>query len=291
MKQLQIMQMRCLTFNAKYVKIILPIDYRGDCVMKKAVINLFIISSQLFIVGLFCGTMFNKNVNVEKHVSTIHNENLDKIATSVSLLFKNAQEESITDIENKMNDLKLEELPSVEEVDKELRKKEEENSASKKEIESVPLKSVEIEKYHDNLEMGFQVSEGNQTYSLDDYEFNVVVAVVAGEFDETFDDALGVVSVILNRCESEKWRNWAGTTPYQQVIKPGQFEIYFNDAYLKYMPGGSLYGGTKYNISRQAVIDGFGGIRNNSYLGFRAWWVSGYSDKYIVYGGNRYGYN
>lgn len=258
--------------------------------MKRALANIFVISCQLLIVGMFCGTMFNKNVNVEKHVSTIHNDNLNKIATSVSLLFKDQENDDITKVETKMEDLKLEELPSTDVIDNDLKKKEE-NKEEQKEVESVPLRSVEIEKYHDNIDMGFQVSEGNKTYSLDEYEFNVVVAVVAGEFDETFDDALGVVSVILNRCESDKWSNWAGTTPYQQVIKAGQFEIYFNGAYLKYMPGGSSYGGTKYNISRQAVIDGFNGIRNNSYLGFRAWWVSGYSDKYIVYGGNRYGYN
>ena len=39
------------------------------------------------------------------------------------------------------------------------------------------------------------------------------------------------------------------------------------------------------------VIDGFNGIRNNSYLGFRSWQSTGYSDKYVVSGGNRYGYN
>ena len=33
------------------------------------------------------------------------------------------------------------------------------------------------------------------------------------------------------------------------------------------------------------------GIRNNEYLGFRAWYLSNYSSKYIVSGGNRYGYN
>ena len=57
------------------------------------------------------------------------------------------------------------------------------------------------------------------------------------------------------------------------------------------MPGGSGYGTEKYNIAKQAVLDGLNGIRNNNYLGFRAWWVSGYSDKYIVQGGNRYGFN
>ena len=259
--------------------------------MKKTVINVFVIGSQLLIVGLFFGTIFNNDINVEKHVSTIHNANLNKIATSVSLLFSEGNEMDVQKVEDKMDDLKLEELPSTDIIDKDLLKKQAEQKNESKEVESVPLTSVEVEKYHDNIEMGFKVSEGNKTYELNEYEFNVVVAVVAGEFDETFDDALGVVSVILNRCDSDKWRSWAGTTPYQQVIRAGQFEIYFNGAYLKYMPGGSLYGGTKYNISRQAVTDGLNGIRNNSYLGFRAWWVSGYSDKYIVYGGNRYGYN
>ena len=57
------------------------------------------------------------------------------------------------------------------------------------------------------------------------------------------------------------------------------------------MPSGSKYGSSKYEIAKQAVLDGLNGIRNNNYLGFRAWWISGYSDKYIVSGGNRYGYN
>ena len=56
------------------------------------------------------------------------------------------------------------------------------------------------------------------------------------------------------------------------------------------MPGGSRYGSEKYNIAKQALIDGLNGIRNNKYLGFRAWYISGYSDKYIVDGGNRYAY-
>ena len=57
------------------------------------------------------------------------------------------------------------------------------------------------------------------------------------------------------------------------------------------MPDGKQYGSEKYNIAKQALIDGLNGIRNNNYLGFRAWFVTSYSDNYIVYGGNRYGYN
>lgn len=233
-------------------------------------------------------TVFNDNVELEKHVSTIHNENLDKIATSVSLLFK---EEDIAVVETKMEDLTLEELPSIDTVNKDIDKTKEEVKEEVKEIQSTPLVSVDASKYINNEDMGFKVTEGNKQYDLSDYEFDVVVAVVAGEFDKNLNDALAVVSVILNRCDSDKWKSWAGATPYAQVIRAGQFEVYSKGMYLSYMPGGKSYGGEKYNVAKQAVIDGLNGIRNNGYLGFRAWWISSYSDKYIVQGGNRYGFN
>ena len=46
------------------------------------------------------------------------------------------------------------------------------------------------------------------------------------------------------------------------------------------MPGGKYYGTSKYEVAKQAVIDGLNGIRNNEYLGFRAWYLSNYSNKY-----------
>ena len=259
--------------------------------MRRTVSNLIVIGCQLLIVGLFFGTVFNNDIKVEKYVSTIHNKNLDKIATSVSLLFKEETSPTIEEVEQKLEDMTLEDLPSTEVIKDEVQKQEEQNLDTNSVIESTPLVSVDASKYIDNEEMGFKVTEGNKTYDLSDYEFDVVVAVVAGEFDKNFDDALAVVSVILNRCDSTKWRSWAGATPYQQVIRAGQFEVYFAGYYLSYMPGGSRYGSQKYNIAKQALIDGMNGIRNNEYLGFRAWSVSSYSDKYIVYGGNRYGYN
>jgi hypothetical protein len=259
--------------------------------MRRTVSNLIVIGCQLLIVGLFFGTVFDDDIKVEKYVSTIHNKNLDKIATSVSLLFKEETPPTIEEVEKKLDDMTLEELPSKDVLENDDNKKQDDVVETKKEIESTPLVSVDASKYSNNEDMGFNVTEGNKTYDLNDYEFDVVVAVVSGEFDKNFDDALGVVSVILNRCDSDKWRSWAGSSPYQQVIRAGQFEVYFGGSYLSYMPGGSQYGGQKYNIAKQAVIDGLNGIRNNEYLGFRAWFVSSYSDKYIVYGGNRYGYN
>lgn len=257
--------------------------------MKKTLSGLIVIACQCLVVGLFLGTVSNDKVKIEKYVSTIHNDNLNKIATSVSLLFEDESDDNIEELEAKLEDLTLEELPSIEKIDTDIK----ENDGQPKEevVESTPLVSVDASKYINKEDMGFKVTEGNKNYSLDNYELDVVVAVVAGEFDKTFDDALGVVSVILNRCDNPTWSNWAGSTPYQQVTRAGQFEVYFAGMYLKYMPGGSQYGSEKYNIAKQAVIDGLNGIRNNGYLGFRAWTSYGYSDKYIVYGGNRYGYN
>lgn len=253
--------------------------------MKRRISGLIVINCQLLIVGLFFVTMFSSDIKVQKYVSTVHNENLNKIATSVSILF---EEEEVNVLE-KMEDLTLRELPSVDNIENDelIVEKEKEEKVD----ESTPLVSVDASKYISNVAMGFEVTEGNKNYSLSDEEFNVVVAVVAGEFGNDMNDALGVVSVILNRCDSSTWVNWAGNTPYKQVIRKGQFEVYGKGYYLAYMPGGKNYGGTKYNIAKQAVIDGFNGIRNNNYLGFRSWYSKGYSDKYIISGGNRYGYN
>lgn len=265
--------------------------------MRRTVSNLLVIGTQLLIVGLFFTTVFTNDIKVNKYVSIIHNDNLDKIATSVSLLF---EEEDITSIDKKLDDMTLEELPSLDEVVEDIDKAEEKTE----ENYSEPLYSIDASKYINNEAMGFVVTEGNKEYSLSDYEFDVVVAVVAAEYHENYrDDALAVVSVILNRCDSDKWIKWAGASPYDQVVMNGQFEVYFTSnssiSYKRFMPGGSLYNSSKYEIAKQAVLDGLNGIRNNSYLGFRShstFYINkntgeDYNANFIVPGGNKFGYN
>ena len=250
--------------------------------MLKKILRFILISSEFAILGFFCFTTYSNEISQLKYVNVIHNNNLNKIANSISLLF----EEEITPIQEE-EIFSLEELPSLDNdvVNESL------ESAEIKDDISVPLVSVNAGKYKNNESAGFKVTEDNKNYTLTGYEFDVVVAVVAGEYGGDLNDALAVVSVILNRCDSKTWSAWAGSNPYKQVIAAGQFEVYLKDYYMPYMPGGSKYGSAKYEVAKQAVIDGLNGIRNNNYLGFRAWYLSNYSNKYVTVGGNRYGFN
>ena len=250
--------------------------------MKKIVLNIFVISLQLLIVGLFFMTVFSEKVNITKKVSIVDNENLDKIADSVSLLFIS---EETPLVDNEIASVYVDMSSLDEKVEEE---KVEEN---KEENKSLTLLNTSL--YKSNPDLGFVVTDDNKTYTLPDDEFNLVVAVVAAEYEKSIDDALAVISVILNRCESPTWSEWAGTSPAMQVVKPNQFEVYSIGSYLKYMPGGAFYGTNHYKLAKQAVIDAFNGIRNNNYYSFRSWSyiTSGgdyYSYNYIVEGGNRY---
>ncbi len=248
--------------------------------MKKIVLNIFVISLQLLMVGLFFMTVFSEKVNITKKVSIVDNENLDKIADSVSLLFIS---EETPLVDNEIASVYVD-MSSLDEEEQEI----EENIVTNN---SLTLLNTSL--YKSNPDLGFVVTDNNKTYTLSSDEFDLVVAVVAAEYEKSIDDALAVISVILNRCESPTWSEWAGTSPAMQVVKPNQFEVYSIGSYLKYMPGGAFYGTNHYKLAKQAVIDAFNGIRNNNYYSFRSWSyiTSGgdyYSYNYIVEGGNRY---
>ena len=248
--------------------------------MKKIVLNIFVISLQLLMVGLFFMTVFSEKVNITKKVSIVDNENLDKIADSVSLLFIS---EETPLVDNEIASVYVD-MSSLDEEEQEI----EENI-----VTNNSLTWLNTSLYKSNPDLGFVVTDNNKTYTLSSDEFDLVVAVVAAEYEKSIDDALAVISVILNRCESPTWSEWAGTSPAMQVVKPNQFEVYSIGSYLKYMPGGAFYGTNHYKLAKQAVIDAFNGIRNNNYYSFRSWSyiTSGgdyYSYNYIVEGGNRY---
>ena len=128
----------------------------------------------------------------------------------------------------------------------------------------------------------FKVTTDNKKYNMSSEEYNVLCAIVAAECDKSSDDALAVISVILNRCENSAWINSHGTSPYKQATAKNQFVVFQEGYYKKYL------GDNCPKNVKQAVSDACNGIRNNKFLSFRSNSSTGYSNNLITTSGNRY---
>ena len=122
-----------------------------------------------------------------------------------------------------------------------------------------------------------QIEEG---MSIKDIE--LLCAIVCAESDNTYDDALAVITTILNRCETDNWIRSHGTDPIAQATAPNQFVVYQHGSYKRYMNGNAP------ETVVQAVKDALAGVRNHKYLSFRSNGTFSYSDNMISKTGNRY---
>ncbi len=142
--------------------------------------------------------------------------------------------------------------------------------------------NIDVSKYHNNLEKGFEVTVGNLAYEVSDADYELLCAIVAAESDKSYDDALAVITTILNRCEAPNWIRSHGTNPVAQATAPNQFVVYQHGSYKAYM------GGRAPETVQTAVKDALAGVRNHHYLSFRSNGSTGYSDNRITSTGNRY---
>lgn len=186
---------------------------------------------------------------------------------------------------------------------------------------------INLGAFAENPEGGFELHIDKSRFNLEDFNNSVLrhqygytdkeayeafVAVVIAESDKTIDDALGVASVALNRCDRPNYANSRtnGTNPFDQMFANGgqQYEtITDTDSqglrlYEKYMP--SVVGidrvnaelakyGTNYETLLAVVSTATeDGLRNNDYTGFEANGWDGYYDpiNHISRNGNRYNY-
>ena len=266
--------------------------------MKSKLIKIFTITSQLLLVSIFITVMLENSTFTTEEV-VIENANFYKTSEAVGKLFS-----------MQTNNLKLEETISLqkEEVVEELivvepPKVEVSEEIIVEEVVDVPveetkqeevkqiLTTVDISKYSNYENVGFNVTTENTNYELNENDFNLLVAVVSAESSGHVDDMLGVISVILNRCEpTSTWSSYYnnGTNPIVQITARGQFEVYSNGSYKKYLPGGALYEKEKRILASEVVKDALNGVRNNNYLGFNAWFNTSYSNNYVAEGGNRF---
>ena len=142
--------------------------------------------------------------------------------------------------------------------------------------------NIDISKYKNNLEVGFEVTVGNLAYELSEEDIELLCAIVAAESDKSYDDALAVITTILNRCEHPDWINSHGTDPIAQATAPNQFVVYQHGSYKAYMDGKAP------DTVKEAVMDALAGVRNHEYLSFRSNGTTSYSDNMISPTGNRY---
>ena len=141
---------------------------------------------------------------------------------------------------------------------------------------------IDISVYKENLALGFDVTTGNLTYELEDSEFELICAIVSAESDKSYDDALAVITTILNRCETDNWIRSHGTDPVAQATAPNQFVVYQHGSYKSYMNGNAP------ETVVRAVKDALAGVRNHKYLSFRSNGTTSYSSNMISPTGNRY---
>lgn len=122
-----------------------------------------------------------------------------------------------------------------------------------------------------------------ERYQLTEWEFTVLKAVVHGEAkgDGTcYLDAYAIINSIYNRTKSTKWRNANGESLYTQVVKPGQYQPYTEDTYLKYLNDND-------SLCYQAVLDFlYSEASIHNYLNFRSSYRSRATDVNFVSGGN-----
>lgn len=147
---------------------------------------------------------------------------------------------------------------------------------------SIVPASSDYSYYHNNEAAGFVVTSGHPVYNMNETDYDLICSIVSAESDKSYDDALAVVSTILNRCESPAWINSHGTNPVRQATAPNQFVVYQHGSYQKYTNGNSP------DTVKQAVSDAINGLRNHDYLSFRSNGSTGYSDNMITPTGNRY---
>ena len=267
--------------------------------MKSKLIKIFTITSQLLLVSIFITIMLENSTFTTEEV-VIENANFYKTSEAVGKLFSMQTnnlklEESISlNKEEVVEELIVVESPKVEVPEEVIVEEIVEapvvEEPKQEEVKQI-LTTVDISKYSNYENVGFTVTTENTNYELNENDFNLLVAVVSAETSGHVDDMLGVISVILNRCEpTSTWSSYYndGTNPIVQITARGQFEVYSNGSYKKYLPGGALYEKEKRILASEVVKDALNGVRNNNYLGFNAWFNTSYSNNYVAEGGNRF---
>ena len=116
---------------------------------------------------------------------------------------------------------------------------------------------------------GFLGESGQGGYKTDLTQYtalqmDIIYAIIQQEDNGSYEGALAVISVVMNRTESLQW-SYNGTSAWAQLTAPGQFCYSFDENWKQWL------GGKQYDYVRRAVDDCLKrGIRNHEYTSFRS---------------------
>lgn len=156
--------------------------------MKKIVSNILIVSAQLLVGGLFLLTLFS-NDDADNSIVIVRNNNLDKMADSVSVLFVDSLAQT-----KKVNDSTVEEIRTSEEAEKarleaEAKAKAEAEAKAKAEAEAKAKAEAEVKAKAEQAAASSSYS--NDVASLQSYAHDLVI----GTYGWTEGDFTALVSL------------------------------------------------------------------------------------------------
>ena len=236
--------------------------------------------------------MFPSNSSIETSPETTESSLSDALASSQSL--SEIETTSLDEIplhqEGKMQ--KEEEQPK-EEAQQNLTNSTEISTVSEKSVTPTVLASHEEIAVNDQntIKSGYHYTTGNTTYPMSEEDFYKLVVIINAESNKTYEDALGVASVIANRVEDG---GWGGDMPLDIATAQGQFVVWQNSSVRSQASAAASSGSfDNAEVVKAARDCFFGGIRNNDYVEFKSSGSPTYSSsgekKYqIVSGGNKY---
>lgn len=155
--------------------------------------------------------------------------NVEAIVASIPLIIKNSE------VIMKMNDVSKEEAKKV---------KEREEPANLEPNTDTDLSLEEPAPITEEQSLEMMRNEILKTYNLTDEQFDIICAVVLAEaWVNSYEDAYAVINTIFNRTRSYAWHysvdkdfgEGAGFSLYYQVILAGQFSVYSNGEYKKFL--------------------------------------------------------
>ena len=158
--------------------------------MKKIVPGTLIVFGQLMVALLFLVFLFSKADNKYQEVVVLENNNLNKTEDVISGLFVvNSLLQNKTEKDEELVDL----------IDATIQKKEDAVEETANNDNNVSYLADEFYlKYKTDEAMGFNVSVNNNTYDVSGSDLDLLIAVICVEAGDSIDDALAVISVILN---------------------------------------------------------------------------------------------